>query len=251
MAASRRAANSQFSYAEVLRSALRDATHWLDLGCGHQFLPEWLPEDVRDLPLGRCRSVGIDADAGALRLHPDLKAKVSGTVERLPFAAESFDLVTANMVVEHVQNPSLLFREVTRVLRPGGRFIIHTPNRIGYTTRLTRCIPPGLRPRLAKALQDRDAHDVYPTYYRANTVGHLRRLADAQALTVVALRTVVSSPQLYRVPVLGTLERRLLMLLSRERLSMWRPCIIGQFIRPTETASSRDLTLAARRVSGM
>jgi ubiquinone/menaquinone biosynthesis C-methylase UbiE len=61
----------------------------------------------------------------------------------------SVDLVTANMVVEHAEDPAALFAEVDRVLRPGGSFLVHT-NSSGYTTRLTKLIPEGLRPGLAK-----------------------------------------------------------------------------------------------------
>ena len=42
--------------------------------------------------------------------------------EQLPFEAGSFDSVVANFVVHHLARPEIVFREVNRVLRPGGRF---------------------------------------------------------------------------------------------------------------------------------
>ncbi|MCJ7557488.1 MAG: methyltransferase domain-containing protein [Gammaproteobacteria bacterium] len=42
--------------------------------------------------------------------------------EQLPFETASFDAVVANFVVHHLARPETVFREVNRVLRPGGRF---------------------------------------------------------------------------------------------------------------------------------
>lgn len=223
--------NSQFLYAEALRDALSSAETWLDLGCGHQFLPEWIPAERRRLPVGGRRIVGLDADASALRQHGELTQRVLGTVEQLPFAAATFDLITANMVVEHVANPERLFHEVSRVLKPGGAFLIHTPNVEGYTTRLTQFVPESLRPPLARLLQGRLAEDVYPTFYRANEVSVLRKNAEAVRLRVAELQTVLSSPQLYRVPVVRSLEQGLLRRLEGAAFERWRPCIIARFVR--------------------
>ena len=224
--------NSQDVYAHALRCALQDARTWLDLGCGHQFLPAWISEDRRRLPIGACQTVGLDADAASLRRHPDLRLRIVGTVEQLPLAAASFDLATANMVLEHVEHPELLFEEVSRVLKPGGIFLVHTPNEQGYTTRLTRCIPSSLRPRLANLLQGREEADVYPTFYRVNRVGELVRLAESVGLCVGDVRTIASSPQLYQVPVFRTVETWLLKSLERPSLARWRPCILGRFAKP-------------------
>jgi 2-polyprenyl-3-methyl-5-hydroxy-6-metoxy-1,4-benzoquinol methylase len=230
--------NSQYLYADALRAAMRRATAWLDLGCGHQFLPEWLPESAQRLTLNDLRAVGIDMDAAALRSHPHLVMRIVGSIEHLPLCDATFDLITANMVVEHVEQPDALFQEVSRVLKPGGLFLIHTPNVHGYTTLLTRLIPEGLRPRLANLLQGRLGHDVYRTFYRANTVASLEAAALRWHLTPVDVRTVGSSPQLYRVPVLRTFESGLLRILQADSLARWRPCIIGQFERSAGPARS-------------
>ena len=46
----------------------------------------------------------------------------------LPFADASFDLVVANLVLHHIHPLDRLVAEVSRVLRPGGRFVAHEPN---------------------------------------------------------------------------------------------------------------------------
>jgi SAM-dependent methyltransferase len=44
--------------------------------------------------------------------------------ESLPFAGERFDIVTAITVLCFIEDAAAVFREVARVLRPGGRFIL-------------------------------------------------------------------------------------------------------------------------------
>lgn len=50
------------------------------------------------------------------------------TVPPLPFRSNSFDFVFSFQVIEHIKRDLDLVREVKRVLRPGGQFIITTPN---------------------------------------------------------------------------------------------------------------------------
>lgn len=54
----------------------------------------------------------------------------------LPFADRSFDLITSLEGIEHVENHFLLLREFGRVIRPGGRLIISTPNICSLEQRL-------------------------------------------------------------------------------------------------------------------
>jgi SAM-dependent methyltransferase len=49
---------------------------------------------------------------------------------RLPFAAASFDVVVASDVIEHIPEVEQHIAEVARVLAPGGRYLLKTPNRL-------------------------------------------------------------------------------------------------------------------------
>ncbi len=53
---------------------------------------------------------------------------VTATVPPLPFPDASFDTVISFQVIEHVRRDKELVAEIRRVLRPGGRLIISTPN---------------------------------------------------------------------------------------------------------------------------
>lgn len=60
---------------------------------------------------------------------------IQGVVPPLPFADESFDCVVSFQVIEHIKHDKEFVKEVFRVLRPGGRFIVSTPNRLMSLTR--------------------------------------------------------------------------------------------------------------------
>lgn len=56
--------------------------------------------------------------------------------EDLPYADESFDVITCSEVVEHLENYRRVFREIYRVLKPGGLAIVTTPNVLNMKSRL-------------------------------------------------------------------------------------------------------------------
>ncbi len=57
------------------------------------------------------------------------RLRVVGETEGIPFESGSFDLVVSNQVVEHVRDLDLLFREIARVLAPGGVSVHFFPAR--------------------------------------------------------------------------------------------------------------------------
>ena len=86
----------------------------LDLGCG----------DGRFLPPG---GVGVDLDLDRLRNVPARSAGlVQADAHALPFAAATFDTVLANRMLNAAGRIDDVFREVIRVLRPGGALVVLT-----------------------------------------------------------------------------------------------------------------------------
>lgn len=66
-------------------------------------------------------------------------------VERLTFADASFDLCTSSEVLEHVEDDAAGFRELHRVLRPGGRLIFTVPLHDSERTRERFALRNGVR----------------------------------------------------------------------------------------------------------
>ena len=95
----------------------------LDVGCGNGGLL------CAAASIG-WKSHGIDFDPKAVEeacSHPDISASIGGLLGH-KFPAESFDAVTMNNVMEHLPDPKETLAECLRVLRPGGRLVVVTPN---------------------------------------------------------------------------------------------------------------------------
>lgn len=90
----------------------------LDIGCGSSRIIQDLPE-----------AIGLDILLPKLRFLRDRHSRlVQGTVFSLPFPAERFDTVICSEVLEHIPDTPQVFKELTRVLRPGGTLILGTPD---------------------------------------------------------------------------------------------------------------------------
>jgi ubiquinone/menaquinone biosynthesis C-methylase UbiE len=224
---------SQSYYEDHLREYTCGAQSWLDVGCGHQLLPSWRSEAEEKLVSSVPLVVGIDYDLPSLRRHRSMRNVLRADVSMLPFRDDSFDLVTANMVVEHLSDPVLQFREIARVLRPSGSFLFHTPNLNGYTTRISKLLPDKVKKMLARVLEERSEEDVFPTHYRANTEDRIREVATQAGLEVVAVHFTGTLPVLQRFPLLATFELIYIrQLMRRPKLTRFRQTLICSLRRP-------------------
>jgi SAM-dependent methyltransferase len=80
----------------------------------------------------------ITIDKHSAVSHDGLAANVEFrqvTVPPLPFADNTFDYVVSFQVIEHIKHDKKFVREVRRVLKPGGKFIVSTPNKPMSLTR--------------------------------------------------------------------------------------------------------------------
>jgi len=229
---------SQYLYEEALRESLCERAWWLDLGCGHQVLPPWRAKEEADLVRKAQVVVGLDSDWPSLLKHRSIHHKVRGDISSLPFRDNTFDLVTANMVVEHLAEPGVQFREVHRVLRPGGVFLFHTPNASGYTTVSARLIPEFLKARLIQLLDGRPPEDVFKTHYRANTESQIRRLARETCFEVAKIRFIVSTAKFAVFAPLAFFELFWIRLLMTHRFRPLRTNLIVTLAKPSPGASA-------------
>jgi ubiquinone/menaquinone biosynthesis C-methylase UbiE len=214
---------SQQEYEEELFRLVTPGTTWLDLGCGRSLLPSWRAEQEKTLTQRAASLVGIDPDLAALRDNRSLTERVGGDASQLPFRDETFDIVTANMVVEHLVDPERQFREVARVLRTGGLFVFHTPHAHGYDTLTARAIPEFAKKRMAWWLEGRKPEDVYPTFYRANTRRQVAAASSKAGLHLDSMRLHVSTAATAMILPLAILELVWIRLLMTEPMQTLRP----------------------------
>ena len=132
-------------YSALERDALPDAAVMASLGCGNPTAVADLAEGERVLDLGS--GGGIDVLLSAKRVGPTGRAFgldmtdemlalarrnadevratnvefLKGQIESIPLPADSIDVVISNCVVNLAADKGAVFREIARVLRPGGR----------------------------------------------------------------------------------------------------------------------------------
>jgi ubiquinone/menaquinone biosynthesis C-methylase UbiE len=184
--------SSQYAYYDRLRRLVPGKV-WLDAGCGHQVFGDWMTKEQAEVIASSAQVFGIDADWPSLKQHTAVLNKAASHLSPLPFRSESFDVISANMVVEHLYAPEHELREIHRVLRPNGVFVFHTTNRKAFTIRVAAHVPDRLKTKLIWFLERRREADVYPTHYRINTPSMIRKLAAKTNFSVEDIRQVSTS----------------------------------------------------------
>lgn len=119
---------------QLIRPRLKSDSRLLEIGCGAGNLllqasvrgsyPVALDLAMQALTFVRSRlreaQTGPEAPRGFLCLQ--------SVGELLPLASESFECVLLSEVIEHLEEPQISIKEAARVLRPGGRLLVTTPN---------------------------------------------------------------------------------------------------------------------------
>jgi len=118
----------------LIRPHLKAGSRLLEIGCGAGNLllqaavsgsyPVALDLSMQALTFVRSRLVESKAKAEA----PGGFLCTQGIGESLPFADGSYDCVLLSEVIEHLEAPQISIREAVRVLCPGGRLLVTTPN---------------------------------------------------------------------------------------------------------------------------
>lgn len=85
---------------------------------------------------GEWEGVEWDADTVAKATSRGLKVAQGDLNERIPFDDDTFDCVYGLSVLEHILKPCSYILEAKRVLKPGGKLVLLTPNIATYFTAL-------------------------------------------------------------------------------------------------------------------
>jgi 2-polyprenyl-3-methyl-5-hydroxy-6-metoxy-1,4-benzoquinol methylase len=148
----------------------------LDVGCGNgRFLGL-----LRDFGCPDWELVGIDLDAAAVAgcRARGFEAHV-GRVEDFSVAGRGFDAVIMLQLIEHVEDPAVLCGRVRALLRPGGCFVVETPNLAGIDYRLFRRSWWG--------------HYHFPRHWNLFSSASLRRMLEQAGFEIVRSEALIST----------------------------------------------------------
>jgi SAM-dependent methyltransferase len=155
----------------------------LNLGAGRG---AWYFEDtceyrrsLRDLKQKVRHVYGADVDP-IVFTNPATSENLLIQNDRIPLSDQSVDLVIADYVFEHIQNPTAFCLEIIRVLRPNGYLCARTPHKYCYISLGARLIRNTQHADVLSVAQPRrKVSDIFPTVYRLNTIRDIRRHFNA------------------------------------------------------------------------
>lgn len=125
--------NRDFLELMAKRWRLKSVNSALDVGCGVGHWGQLLSGFLSD----NCGMTGIDAEAKWVEEAAKRAEKIQGrckfnyvhaNAQSLPFADNTFDLVTCQTVLIHLREPLAAVKEFIRVLKPGGLVAVAEPN---------------------------------------------------------------------------------------------------------------------------
>lgn len=159
-------------YEALVARSVEPGCAWLDVGCGRDLFPH--NEPLARVLAARCgRLVGVDPDAN-IEQNPFLHSRVRQPIDELEIA-ETFDLVTLRMVVEHITDPPRAVQNIARCVRSGGKVIVYTVYRWSPAA-LAACLTPmAVHHRAKRFLWRSEERDTFPVAYRMNTRRQLAR----------------------------------------------------------------------------
>jgi ubiquinone/menaquinone biosynthesis C-methylase UbiE len=229
-------------YGAMIRKYLRSGERVLDAGCGRYLKFCKQLSDTGQM-------VGIDLETTLETDNRNLPFGVRGDLGHLPFPPATFDMVISRSVIEHLDDPEAVFREFYRVLRPGGRVVVITPNKYDYVSVIAALTPYWIHQTIVSKICKVPEGDVYPTRYRSNTLSAMGRAFRSAGFVSRELDTINHYPAylmfsdiLFR---LGVLYERMTSLRMFRSL---RSSILGVFEKP---GTPEGAVPHARRESGV
>ncbi len=151
----------------------------LDYGCGRGALaddPLTYRRELRNFKGKASRVIGLDLNPQAAS-NPFIDEFHLIETTQWPIPDHTIDLCTCDSVLEHVEFPEVFFAEAKRTLKPGGFLCFRTPNLWGYPALISRLLPNRLHLEILKKVKLKVIdQDIFPTFYRCNTLPALGRV---------------------------------------------------------------------------
>lgn len=142
----------------------------IELGCGNGYGMQLLARHCQWY-------TGVDKYAAAKQLSANSGFFKASLPNLSNIGSNSFDTVICFQVLEHIKNDGRLLAEIHRILKPGGRLLLTTPNRLMSLTRnpfhVREYTPVSMQQLVASTftrytIRGIKGNDNVMTYYRCN-----------------------------------------------------------------------------------
>lgn len=184
----------------------------LEAGCGTEC---WLTRSLKEA-CPSLNTIGIDIDPACLT-NKDIDEPHVASITQMPVPDASVDLVVSGYVLEHLDDPASAFREMHRVLKPGGKLVAWTPNRLSPFTVVSLLTPHWVHEGIRGLIYGKAEAENARTFYRANTIGKLKEFAQTAGFTLDSCATYSSGYAYFRMSkptyLAAAIANRLIMLL--------------------------------------
>lgn len=115
---------------DIVRQAVPPGGRVLDVACGPGALSQRLHAEGFNV-------FALDAYPEVFRLHGKISFVKLDVEKEWTIVGDGWDAICAIEIIEHLENPYHFVRKCFHALKPGGVFIISTPNAAHYVSRIT------------------------------------------------------------------------------------------------------------------
>lgn len=186
-------------YHELLKKHIHASHRILELGSGPSNRTTRLLKE-----LGQ-QVIGLDIDQRVLNNdYLDEKFVYDGKEFPTALKETKFDIITCDYVMEHVEFPKIMLKEISNCLEENGLFIFRTPNRYHYVSLISALTPQWFHLLVANHVRKTppDQVDPYPTYYRFNSQSRVKKILRLNYIRVESISFVEKEPSYLKFNVI-------------------------------------------------
>lgn len=176
-------------YFKYINTIDRKGVLILHLGSG------WDKRDVTET-IRSAEIISIDRDLKSIKKNRN-DLKICGDGHSLPLLEGSFDYVICEDLMEHIEYPEKLLKELNYILKDNGEVIFITPGGWSYISIVSKLTPLKFHKWYNNRLRGVDVNDIHPAYYRFNSVRAINRLSDSQGFKIKNIRFITGYPSYF------------------------------------------------------
>lgn len=130
--------------------------------------------------------IGIDLLKDSIIQNKDLDFKILANLENIPFKNNYFDIVNLPDVVEHLDDPEKVFKEIRNVLKKDGILFISTKNILNPLMAINKFLPLKIRYWVKKKVLKSQGHslDAFHAPYQCNSLKKIKSVFEPMGFKV-------------------------------------------------------------------